>query len=345
MEDLKKKISKIRENFSNDLDKVSSEQELENVRIKYLARNAEISNLMHEIKNLSKEEKVIFGPLLNELKTNSEKLFELKRNQIVELKLKSAQEKKQNFDVTAYKFSALKPSLHPYTHVIEQIENIFISMGYKIADGPELEDDFYNFEALNIPKDHPARDIQDTFWLKLPHKLMRTHTSPVQIHSMKKQKPPLAIFATGRCYRNEATDASHDFVFMQAEGMLIGKNISMSNLFATIKVVLQMIFERENLDIAMRPSYYPFVEPGVDVAMRCPFCTSGCSVCKKSTWIEIMGAGLVHPNVLKHCDIDPEEYSGFAFGFGLTRLVMLKYGINDIRLLNSGKIEFLEQFK
>ena len=217
-------------------------------------------------------------------------------------------------------------------------------MGYEILDGPEVETDFYNFQALNIPADHPARDMQDTFWLTLPGFLMRTHTSSVEIHTMVNRKPPLAIVVPGRAYRNEATDASHDFMFMQLEGLFVDKNVSLAHLFATVQTFLQNLFEKKDLTIKVRPSYYPFVEPGVDIIMSCPFCPQGCSVCKRTRWIEIAGAGLTHPAVLEACKINPNEYSGFAFGFGLTRLVMLKYGITDIRLLHSNKIEFLKQF-
>lgn len=344
MHHLQDKINSFKEKFEKELNTIHNEQQLEEFRIHYLGRTGQLTSLMQSIKELSKEEKVIFGPILNNLKKTSEQEFELKRNIILEKKLQGSELKKINFDVTAYKVDTLKGSLHPYTYVIEEIENVFITMGYEIIDGPELEEEYHNFEALNIPSDHPARDIQDTFWLQLPKKLMRTHTSPVQIRAMEKQKPPLAMFATGRCYRNEATDASHDFVFMQAECLVVDKNISMSNLLATIKVLLQAIFKKGDLDIRTRPGYFPFVEPGIEVDMQCPFCNDGCSVCKKTRWIEMGGAGLVHPNVLKNCNIDPMQYSGFAFGFGLTRLVMLKYGINDIRLLNSGKLEFLDQF-
>lgn len=344
MNDLRQQIEQLKQKFSDALLKAKIDQELEDVRIKYLGRSGEIAILMQSLKSLATEDKVVFGPLLNDLKKSSEEAFETKKSQLANQKLKIEEEKKKNFDVTAIKPGQLHGSLHPYTHVIEQIENVFISMGYKVLDGPELEDEFHNFEALNIPADHPARDIQDTFWLNLPGKLMRTHTSPVQIRGMETHTPPIAIFATGRCYRNEATDASHDFVFMQAECMFIDKNVSMSNLLATIEVLLSAIFGKKKLNIRTRPGYFPFVEPGIEVDMQCPFCTEGCSVCKRTTWIEMGGAGLVHPNVLRSCGIDPVEYSGFAFGFGLTRLVILKYGINDIRLLNSGKIDFLEQF-
>ena len=217
----------------------------------------------------------------------------------------------------------------------------------KLLMEPEVDTDYYNFEALNIPKEHPARDMHDTFWLsKAYHQplLMRTHTSSVQAHAMETRRPPIAVGIPGRCYRHEATDASHDFMFMQCEILMIDKNISLSNLFATAKQFLSALFGKQDMTIRVRPGYFPFVEPGVEIDVSCPFCKTGCGVCKKTRWLEICGAGLVHPNVLKASNINPQEYSGFAFGFGLTRLVMLKYGINDIRLLHSNKIDFLKQF-
>ena len=218
-------------------------------------------------------------------------------------------------------------------------------MGYDIADGPEVETDFYNFQALNIPADHPARDMHDTFWLTTPSLLLRTHTSPVQIRAMEHKPLPLAIFAPGRTFRNEATDASHLFMFTQGEGLVIDKNISIANLLATARAFLQAFFEKEDLHIRARPGYFPFVEPGIEIDASCPFCSGkGCSPCKKTGWIELLGAGLVHPNVLKAGGIDPQEYSGFAFGFGIERLAMIKYGINDVRLFHSSKLPFLRQF-
>lgn len=251
---------------------------------------------------------------------------------------------KPNLDVTSYVPKQSTGSLHPYTQVLAQLEDIFISMGFRIASGPELETEFNNFTALNIPADHPARDSQDTFWLNLPGMLLRTQTSSVQVREMLRGELPLAMIAAGRTYRNEATDASHDFVFMQLEGLLVDRHVALTDLFGTLKVCLRAIFGRDDLELRVRPGYFPFVEPGVEVDMLCPFCQAGCSVCKRTRWVEIAGAGLVHPQVLQHCQIDPTTYSGFAFGFGLTRLVMLKYGINDIRLLHSGRLDFLTQF-
>lgn len=344
MKDINKNIEKLQESYSEELNQAKTEDALEHIRIKFLGRTGLISSLMHEIKDLSIEEKKVFGPLLNEFKQKAQQEFDLHKEKLKDEIQKQLERKQANFDVTAYLTSEAKGTLHPYTKTIERIEDIFISMGYEVVDGPELENDYNNFEALNIAKDHPARDMQDTFWLTLPGLLMRTHTSSVETHIMQKRKPPIAIIAPGRTYRNEATDASHDFMFMQLEGLFIDKNVSLGNLLATMKSFLQAFFEKKDINIRTRPSYFPFVEPGVEIDMSCLFCTQGCSVCKKTRWIEIVGAGLTHPNVLQCNGINPENYSGFAFGFGLTRLVMLKYGISDIRLLHSNKIDFLKQF-
>ncbi len=344
MVDIKKLIESYQTTFFAELAGVKTEQELEAFRIAHVSRHGSLSVLIQRLKEFSLEEKKEFGPLFNDLKERAYSAFKNKEEELLQKKIALENLRNAHFDVTAYKPFEQRGSLHPYTHIIERVEDIFISMGFEIIEGPEVETDFYNFEALNIPKDHPARDMQDTFWLTLPGLLMRTHTSSVEIHTMIKRKPPFAIAVPGRAYRNEATDASHDFMFMQLEGLVVGKNISLAHLFATVQAFLQNLFEKEDLSIKIQPSYYPFVEPGVDIIMSCPFCTQGCSVCKRTRWIEIAGAGLTHPNVLKACNIDPQEYSAFAFGFGLTRLAMLKYGIIDIRLLHTNKLEFLKQF-
>lgn len=341
---LQELLELLKKSYFAELDAVKTEAELEAFRITYLGRQGKISHLMEQLKALPLEEKKVWGPQLNAFKQQAQDAFLKKEHEIRTQLLDQENARTAAFDVTAYKPFAHYGTLHPYTHTIQLIEDIFISMGFQIADGPEIETDFYNFQALNIPEDHPARDMQDTFWLTLPGYLMRTHTSPVWIHTLTKSKPPVAIAVPGRAYRNEATDASHDFMFMQLEGLFVDKNVSLAQLFATVKTFLQHFFEKTDLAIKIQPSYYPFVEPGVDIIMSCPFCTSGCSVCKRTQWIEMAGAGLCHPNVLKACKIDPHEYSGFAFGFGLTRLVMLKYGISDLRLLHTNKIEFLKQF-
>ncbi len=344
MNSLDQAIQRFLQEFNDALTSANSDESLEQVRVTFLGRHGQLTQLMGLLKDLSPEEKKLYGPQLNSIKQDVTADLETKKEKLLQQKIQQEEAKKASFDVTAYKSGQYKGSLHPYTHVIQHITGIVTSMGFEIADGPEIETAAINFEALNIPESHPARDMHDTFWLDIPGMLLRTHTSTVQIHEMQQRKPPIAIIAPGRCYRHEATDASHDYMFMQCEGMVIDKNISMANLFATTQAFLQALFEKKDLTIRIRPGYFPFVEPGVEIDMSCPFCTTGCSTCKKTRWIEICGAGLIHPNVLNYCGIDPEQYSGFAFGFGLTRLVMLKYGIKDIRYLHEGKIDFLKQF-
>ncbi|HJZ24141.1 MAG TPA: phenylalanine--tRNA ligase subunit alpha [Candidatus Babeliales bacterium] len=337
-------IESIHKNFIEQLKNSNTLSQLEDVRIIFLGRKGTIAALMKELTQLSVEEKRILGPKLNQLKQTCETLFDEKYNKIKRLQQEQENLKKASFDVTASYRKVTQGSLHPYTHIIQQIEDIFIPMGFEIADGPEVETDFYNFKALNIPDNHPARDMQDTMWLQIPQLLMRTQTSPIQIRAMQHQKPPIALLAHGRCYRNEATDASHDYMFMQTEGLFIDKGVSLAHLFATTQNFLQAIFEKKDLEIRVRPGYFPFVEPGVEIDMSCPFCSHGCSTCKQTRWIEICGAGLVHPNVLRYGGIDPSIYSGFAFGAGLTRLTMLKYKMSDIRLLSSLEVDVLKQF-
>jgi len=341
---LKELFQEFQNSYPTALTHATSEEALEQVRIAYLGRTSLITQLMEELKTISLEEKKEWGPKLNALKQDATEKFESKKEILFKQKLEQIAAKKAHFDVTTYTTGYQKGSLHPYTHIIQRIEDIFISMGFSRAHGPEVETDFYNFEALNIPANHPARDMHDTFWLPIPNTLLRTHTSTIEIRTMTQQKPPLALFAPGRVFRHEATDATHDFMFTQCEGLFVDKNVSMANLFATIEHFMQALFDDKNLTIRLRPSYFPFVEPGVEVDISCPFCQHGCRVCKHTRWIELAGAGLTHPHVLKACGIDPEEYSGFAFGFGIERLLMLMYAISDVRILRSGKLEFLKQF-
>ena len=343
MPKLSKKIESIRSEFQEKIDKATSLKDLEKVRIEYAGKQGKLTSLFKDIKALSVKEKREIVPLLNSAKQFIEDQIKNHKATIIERHTEVAQVKKQNFDTTSYQTGLLKGHLHPYSQFVEEVENIFISMGYDILDGPYVETDFYNFTALNIPKDHPARDMHDTFWIDDEH-LLRTHTSTVQIHAMKNQTPPIAAVAPGFTFRHEAVDATHDTMFMQCEGFVIDKNITLSHLFATAKTFLRQLFKVDELDIRIRPGFFPFVEPGVEIDMRCPFCDDGCSVCKKTTWIEVFPGGLIHPNVLKAGGLDPKEYSGFAFGFGLTRLAMLKYKINDIRLLLGGNMKFLDQF-
>ncbi len=323
------------------LDQITTEDALESFRLTYLSRQGTIATLFVQLKDVDALLKRDLGPELNTLKQAVQSAYEAKKEYLFTQKIKQAQEKQKYFDVTISQKTETG-SLHPYTLLTAQIEQIFTSMGFAVADGPELETEFFNFTALNVPAEHPARSESDTFWINDTY-LLRTQTSTVQIRTMLDQKPPIAVVAPGRTMRNEATDASHDFMFMQFEGLYVDKNVSIANLLATLESFLTQLFGKK-IALRVRPGYFPFVEPGLEIDASCIFCSDGCSVCKKTKWIELLGAGLIHPQVLRHCNIDPQVYSGFAFGCGLTRLAMLKYQIPDIRLLHSGNLSFLEQF-
>jgi phenylalanyl-tRNA synthetase alpha chain len=248
------------------------------------------------------------------------------------------------FDPTLPAPKPRRGSLHPITRVTRELEDLFTSMGWHVLDGPEVELERYNFDALNIPSDHPARDTMDTFRCDPEGKLvLRTHTSPGQVRAMETLKPPFRAIVPGKVFRNETVDASHEHTFHQMEGLCVDKDVSVGHLIGTMKTLLRGIFGKD-IEVRLRPGYFPFVEPGFELDARCPFCTSGCSVCKQSTWIELLPCGMVHPNVLRAGGIDPEQWTGFAFGLGLSRLTMLRYGIDDVRLLLSGDLRFLEQF-
>ncbi len=340
MKSIKEAIITIEKDGLESITKATSLDALEQARITYLGRSGLVADLMGKLKPLTLEEKREAGPLLNTLKNTLQEAYDHKNNTLSNKKSNVGTQ----FDVTAYKTHQLHGSLHIYTQIIHELSAIFVSMGYSIADGPEVETSYYNFKTLNIPDDHPARDMHDTFWLLNPDRLLRTHTSSIQAHAMETLKPPFALFAPGRVYRNEALDASHEFMFTQGEIVVIGKDISIANLLATAQSFLQAFFQKDTLKIRVRPGYFPFVEPGLEIDASCPFCTQGCSVCKRTGWIELLGSGLVHPNVLRCSGIDPEQYCGFALGFGIERLAMIKYGINDIRLFHASNLEFLKQF-
>lgn len=344
MEELQAQIKNLNQSFHESLQRSNTIPELEQLRVDFLGRSGHLTQLMAQIKTLSLEEKKEYGPRLNALKNDWTAAIHARHEQLEQEAYQATLKKEQSFDVTAYSSPDLQGSLHVYTTIIQELEDIFISMGFEVVDGLEVETDYYNFQALNIPENHPARELHDTFWLNIPHMLLRTHTSSVQAHVMESKQPPLAIFAPGRCYRNEATDATHDFMFTQGECLVVDKNISISSLLDTAQSFLQSLFNKKDLSIRVRPGYFPFVEPGLEIDASCPFCTSGCSICKKTGWVELLGAGLIHPEVLRINGLDPEIYSGFAFGFGIERLAMLRYGITDIRLLRSGKMSFLKQF-
>ncbi|MBP7736721.1 MAG: phenylalanine--tRNA ligase subunit alpha [Spirochaetes bacterium] len=323
-----------------------SVQSIEELRIKYLGRKGALTQILRSVGNLQPEERAAIGKLSNQYKSEIETSLDART---AELSKSGAEEKirKQWIDVTLDSPAATGREslgrLHPISQIQYEIEDIFTSMGFEIQDGPEVETDYYNFEALNIPKHHPARDMQDTFWTE-DGNLLRTHTSAIQIRALEKVKPPFKIVGPGRVFRYESTDASHENTFYQVEGMMVDREITVAHLIYVMKKLLSEIFHRE-VKVRLRPGYFPFVEPGFELDINCLICDGkGCSVCKQSGWVELLPCGLVHPNVLRMGGIDPEQWSGFAFGLGLNRLIMMKYGINDIRHFLSGDIRFLKQF-
>jgi phenylalanyl-tRNA synthetase alpha chain len=345
MNDIHIIINNLQKHAEEQLESITSLEECHMFRAQFLGKKGSVPALNDTLKNCTLEIKRELGPVVQALRINLEEALNKKISFFEQATKNKTLESYRFFDVSLEKEDLNAGSLHVLTLVTHELEEIFISMGFSLCKGPEVESNFYNFEALNIPHDHPARDAHDTFWLSgYPDLLLRTHTSNAQIHTMQTQTPPLAIVSTGRVFRNEATDASHDFMFMQIEALLVDKNVSLAHLSHTIQTMLRIFFGKETLNIRMRPGYFPFVEPGLEVDASCPFCTEGCSMCKYTRWIELGGAGLVHPKVLQACNIHHNEYNGFALGFGISRLALLKYNIPDVRLLYTSKIEFLSQF-
>lgn len=342
---MKDKINKIKKEVLNALKNIKNIDALDALELKYMSRKGEFSSLMKNIVNLSKEEKKEVGMILNN--TKKELLTSFAH---IKKSLKGEDGDNRFVDMTLPGEKKERGSMHPITIIQNELEDLFSSMGFMVLDGPELESDFYNFEALNIPEYHPARDMQDTFYVqgkrdaRKTNLVMRTHTSPMQIRAMREYGAPLRVVVPGRVFRNEATDANHDMNFYQIEGLMIGENISLANLLAVLKTMLSGIFKTE-IKLRVRPGYFPFVEPGLEVDMACTVCGGkGCPSCKHSGWLEMIGAGMVHPNVLEYGGIDPKKYSGFAFGLGIDRLVMMRYEIDDIRLFHGGDLRFLKQF-
>lgn len=326
------------------LDKIAnatSLQELDVVRVEVLGKKGSLVEILKGLKDLDIEEKKQVGMSANKVKGALESAIDNKKKDLEKLQMEKEIANTPKIDISLPVDENIG-SLHPITVVSRDIERIFTSMGFNIEDGLEVESEYHNFEALNIPDTHPARDMQDTFWLE-NHQLLKTHTSAAQNSIMKKYGAPLKVIFPGRCFRNEALDASHENTFFQMEGMMIDKDISVANLIYFMKTILSEIFERE-VDVRLRPGFFPFVEPGFELDVSCPYCGgTGCKVCKQGGWIELCPCGLIHPNVLKAGGIDPEEYSGFAFGLGLARLAMMKYNIDDLRVLNSGDLRALKQ--
>lgn len=327
-----------------EIDSIQSLKELNEIFKKYLGKKGEIRKFFCLLKSLSEKERKEKGRLLNELKKELEKKISEKKK-IFQVTKKTS---KEWFDVSVPGKRPALGHLHPLTLVKRKIEEIFQMMGFNIIEGPEIETEWYNFDALNIPKDHPARDLWDTLWLRIENQkmLLRTHTSPVQIRYMERNQPPLKIIVPGRVFRHEATDASHEINFYQLEGLMIDKKKKVTT--ANFKAIIEEFFKRffnQEIKIRLRPSYFPFTEPSFEVDLFCINCLGkGCSACQKTGWMEMMGAGMVHPNVLKNSGLNPKFWQGFAFGLGLDRLVMMRYKINDIRLFYDNDLRFLTQF-
>lgn len=330
----------IRDRLREELSAANTDQEVEAVRVRYLGRKGAITLLRKnaDFSRLSADEKKRFGQQFNDLKRFAEQ-------HIAEARARHTNRPTaaDAIDMTLPGLHNTLGHLHPISLVQIELESIFQSMGFMILDGYHVETDFYNFESLNIASDHPARDMQDTFWLK-NGLLLRTHTSANQVRALERYAAPVRAIFPGRCFRNEAIDPSHENTFYQLEGLMVDTDISVANLIAVMRTLLTAVFHRE-VNVRLRPGYFPFVEPGFELDIECLICDgAGCPTCKNSSWIELLPCGLVHPRVLEFGKVDPARYSGFAFGLGLTRLAMMKYNIPDIRLLNSGDLRFCEQF-
>jgi len=335
----------IQDLLSRSLGRIEAAQtpgELEAVRVEALGRKGALAAFSKDMGKLAPEERKRIGMVLNEAKQRLESAYETREQAFAADALRSRLDAEW-LDLTLPAPPPRRGHLHPITRIQRELEDLFVSLGFTVLDGPEVETDYYNFDALNIPADHPARDMQDTFWLDGGH-LLRTHTSPVQVRGMERLGPPLRMIAPGRVFRNESVDASHEHTFYQLEGMMVDRDVSVANLIYFMKTLLTAIFHRE-ATVRLRPGYFPFVEPGFELDIQCLICGGpGCPVCKQSGWVELLPCGLVHPNVLRQSGIDPAQWGGFAFGLGLTRLVMMRYGIDDIRHLQGGDLRFLEQF-
>jgi len=345
---LLKKIGELKEKALGELAETGDAKETEAWRVRYLGKKSRLNDILRGLSSLPIDERKGAGAAANRLKAELEKSLSRKEQALSRKQIESAGA--EQLDVSLPGRSLPVGRLHPVTQVIDEMSQIFISMGFQVVEGPEVEWDYYNFEALNIPKEHPARDSMATLWVDHEKDdgeramLLRTHTSPMQIRVMEEAKPPLRVVVPGKVYRYEATDATHIPMFYQIEGFAIDKNISMADLKGTLYEFSRRFFGKDR-KVRFRCDYFPFVEPGVEMAIECAVCKGGgCRLCSNSGWIEILGAGMVHPKVLERVNIDPEVYSGFAFGMGIERIPMLRYGIDDIRLFYGSDLRFLRQF-
>ncbi len=343
---MQKDLEKIKKEFETKLKKISDTFSLEQLEQEFFSRkNGKFNDLLKGLKDLSDDARKEFGKIANEIKSELEAMM-LAKKEIFQKEILGKISETESIDVTAPQLPRQERGhLHPNTQLQYTLEDLFASMGFLVWDGPELESDYYNFTALNVPPHHPARDMQDTFYLKgHPDWVMRTQTSSFQVRAMQKFGVPLRLIVPGRVFRNESTDPRHEHTFYQMEGIVVGKNITFGDMKGVLETVAKHLYG-EQTQMRLRPKFYPFVEPGVNGEITCSLCTGkGCRVCKYTGWLEIFGAGMVHPHVLKEGGVDSTEYQGFAFGFGLSRLVMLKYGIEDVRHLQSGDLRFLQQF-
>ena len=332
----------VKKQAQNEIKRAGDLQLLNEVFKKFLGKHGELTLVLRSLGKLSKDRKVKIGKEANELKNFLKVQFDQRTGEIKK-RLQKEIEEKEWIDISAPGKRPVLGHLNPLTLVKREVEAIFNSMGFEVVEGPNMESDWYNFDALNIPKDHPARDAWDTFYLK-NGLLLRTHTTPVDVRHMEKNNPPIRIITLGNVFRHEATDSSHEFQLYQVDGLMLDKTISVANLKATVGEFFRQFFKKE-VNFRLRPDYFPFTEPSFDIAISCVVCGGkGCSVCKKTGWLEVAGAGMIHPNVLKSSGLVPKGWQGWAFGFGLERLAMMKYKINDIRLFRSGDLRFLKQF-
>ena len=339
---MKEALMQIKEKGAAEINSAQSLKDLEALMIKYLGKKGELTQILNGMGKLSPEERPVIGQIANEVRTLLEETI-AKEVSILEEKAMLEKLEAEKIDVSMPGKLPRKGGLHPLTKVLQDLEEIFIGMGFSIAEGPEVEYDYYNFEALNLPKDHPARDTQDTFYIS-DNILLRTQTSSMQIRTMEKQKPPIRVIAPGKVFRSDSVDATHSPVFHQIEGLVVDKGITMGDLKGMLELVIKKLYGEE-AKIRFRPHHFPFTEPSAEVDVSCFVCKGeGCRVCKGEGWIELLGAGMVHPQVLRNCNIDPDVYSGFAFGIGLERLVMRSYDIDDLRLFFENDVRFLKQF-
>lgn len=339
---MKEKLEQIKSAAEAELKSAADPGALENIRIKYMGKKGELTAVLKGMGKLSKEERPVVGALANEIRQKLEGEIEERKSALMaELEKKRLSE--EVIDVTMPGRRRAEGKLHPLTQVMDEIKRIFMGMGFSIAEGPEVEYDYYNFEALNIPKNHPARDTQDTFYIE-DNIVLRTQTSPIQVRVMEKTRPPIRIIAPGKVYRSDTVDATHSPVFHQIEGLVVDKDVTMADLKGTLELFVRSLYG-EKTRARFRPHHFPFTEPSAEMDISCWSCGGkGCGVCKGEGWIEVLGCGMVHPKVLENCGIDPEVYSGFAFGIGLERIAMGKYDINDLRLFFENDLRFLSQF-